>query len=377
MERIGQWAKAGAASVAAALAVGAVSLSRGMTIATAGERVFLSAVDVAGVRARPTLASAPMVSSREAPGDLERAEGAADLSTTDPADPADRADPTAPAGGPTYPMGRVEGLEPAPGTTALDTVTRWRPSPEVINPWLRPRVALPEAATAPALEVGSRDPAVRALERRLTELGYRPGEVDEYFSDSTWSAVLAFQKAEVLERSEWVDPMTWARLAAPQAWRVSNSTSFPRVEVDLDRQVVLVVFGPAHVITLNTSTGGGFTYLDSHGGWSLAETPTGSYRVYYTYDGTERAPLGTLYRPLYFYEGYAIHGSSFVPSYPDSHGCVRLSNEDQDWLFNLAPEDLEVTVHETMNPAQFFPGTGARGAPGLAPPTAPSAVLPL
>ena len=374
MERIGQWAKAGAASVAAALAVGAVSLSRGMTIATAGERVFLSAVDVAGVRARQTLASAPMVSSPEPAGELDRAEGAANPGTTDPAD---LTDPRAAAAGPTYPMGRVEGLEPATGATALDTVTRRRPSPEVINPWLRPRVALPEAATAPALEVGSRDRAVRALERRLTELGYRPGEVDEYFSDSTWSAVLAFQKAEVLERSEWVDPMTWARLAAPQAWRVSNSTSFPRVEVDLDRQVVLVVFGAAHVITLNTSTGGGYTYWDSHGGWSLAETPTGSYRVYYTYDGTERAPLGTLYRPLYFYEGYAIHGSSFVPSYPDSHGCVRLSNEDQDWLFNLAPADLEVSVHETMNPAQFFPGTGARGAPGLAPPEAASTVLPL
>ena len=33
--------------------------------------------------------------------------------------------------------------------------------------------------------------------------------------------------------------------------------------------------------------------------------------------------LGTLWRPRFFYEGYAIHGDSSVPPTPVSHGCAR------------------------------------------------------
>ena len=38
-----------------------------------------------------------------------------------------------------------------------------------------------------------------------------------------------------LERTGAMDAETWARLQAPQAWRVTNSTRYPRVEVDLER----------------------------------------------------------------------------------------------------------------------------------------------
>lgn len=231
---------------------------------------------------------------------------------------------------------------------------------DIRHPWLAPRQALPEPTIAPAVEIGSGDPAVAILEQRLTDLGYRTGDIDDFFSDSTWSALLAFQKAELLERTGAMDPATWARLAAPQAWRPTSSATYPRVEVDLERQVLLVLFGPNHVITLNTSTGGGYGYTDSWGGWSYAVTPVGNYNVYYIFDGTETVALGTLYRPLYFYEGYAIHGSPYVPSYPDSHGCVRLSNEDQDWLFKLvtttvADAAIPVTLHDTMNPTVLHP----------------------
>src|SRR5919201_735436 len=36
------------------------------------------------------------------------------------------------------------------------------------------------------------------------------------------------------------------------------------------------------------------------------------------------SPLGTLYDPMYFVGGYAIHGNPAVPPYPASHGCVRV-----------------------------------------------------
>lgn len=41
---------------------------------------------------------------------------------------------------------------------------------------------------------------------------------------------------------------------------------------------------------------------------------------------------GNMYRPVYFNNGEAIHGANFVPPYPRSKGCVRLSVAHQDAL---------------------------------------------
>jgi len=37
---------------------------------------------------------------------------------------------------------------------------------------------------------------------------------------------------------------------------------------------------------------------------------------------------------MFFYRGYALHGSNEVPGYRDSHGCIRLFTEDARWLNN-------------------------------------------
>jgi peptidoglycan hydrolase-like protein with peptidoglycan-binding domain len=259
------------------------------------------------------------------------------------------------------------------GPPVVDAVGPLAPppfSPARVNPWLRAATNLADPATAPVLGSGDTGPAVTVLEQRLTELGYRPGPVDDTFDRQTASAVLAFQKAENLERSGEVDAATWARLPAPQAWSVTATNIYPRVEVDIARQIVLVVFGPQDVRTLNTSTGGGYTYRNERGGLEVAETPIGDYRVYDAYDGTVKAPLGTLYRPLYFEGGYAIHGSPYVPSYPDSHGCVRLSNVDMDWLFDLVGKGMPVSVFDTMDPVTLFGGLADPAGPVSATPPA-------
>lgn len=35
---------------------------------------------------------------------------------------------------------------------------------------------------------------------------------------------------------------------------------------------------------------------------------------------------------MYFHKGFALHGSTDIPGYRASHGCVRLFNEDAKWL---------------------------------------------
>jgi lipoprotein-anchoring transpeptidase ErfK/SrfK len=35
---------------------------------------------------------------------------------------------------------------------------------------------------------------------------------------------------------------------------------------------------------------------------------------------------------MHFYRGYALHGSTTVPGYRASHGCIRMFIEDARWL---------------------------------------------
>ena len=95
------------------------------------------------------------------------------------------------------------------------------------------------------------------------------------------------------------------------------------VEVDLDRQLLLVAVDGRTEWVLDTSTGA-----------EPGTTPPGRYEVFRQVDGYDEGPLGTLYRPKYFYQGVAIHGYPQVPPYPASHGCVRVTNPAMDWLWS-------------------------------------------
>ena len=54
-------------------------------------------------------------------------------------------------------------------------------------------------------------------------------------------------------------------------------------------------------------------------------TPTGTFAITRCIDGWRQSSLGLLWRPNYFHGGYALHGSTSVPTYAASHGCVRLT----------------------------------------------------
>ena len=59
--------------------------------------------------------------------------------------------------------------------------------------------------------------------------------------------------------------------------------------------------------------------------------------------GFDPSPLGTLWDPMYFTGGYAVHGNPSVPPYPASHGCVRVPM----WIASLLYEtnDYGETVY--------------------------------
>ena len=115
-------------------------------------------------------------------------------------------------------------------------------------------------------------------------------------------------------------------------------------EVDLDRQLVTLWRDGQLELVTHTSSGSGETFCTPAGGCRRAVTPRGSYQVSRRIDGWRTSELGQLYNPLYFNGGIAFHGAHSVPTYPASHGCVRLPMHIAEYLPDLVPNGTPVHV---------------------------------
>ncbi|MTB73372.1 peptidoglycan-binding protein [Arsenicicoccus cauae] len=196
------------------------------------------------------------------------------------------------------------------------------------------QVALAPRAAARTLRVGSRGPAVTALQSRLNALGYSLGRVDGVYAARTRQAVMALQKVAGLPRTGVADARTQA--AASKGIRpAARSRSGHVIEIDKARQTLYVVDGGRVSRIYNVSTGNNKRYRD-RGRWVRAVTPSGGFRFWTQYgdgSGWQHGRLGSMYRPMYFNGGIAVHGSRFdIGAYPSSHGCVRIHNANMDEL---------------------------------------------
>jgi hypothetical protein len=147
---------------------------------------------------------------------------------------------------------------------------------------------------------------VRALEGRLRELHYALPHVDGYYGLDTYQAVLTFQKVQRLPWTGRVDRRVWARLQRAHVPRARYGGT--HLEVSKRRQYLLVVRGGIVAAAVHVSTG------------ATGNTPVGRWHVYRKTPGWD----WVLWYPMYFFRGFAIHGYPSVPSYPASHGCVRV-----------------------------------------------------
>jgi lipoprotein-anchoring transpeptidase ErfK/SrfK len=95
------------------------------------------------------------------------------------------------------------------------------------------------------------------------------------------------------------------------------------VEVDVDRQVLLIINEVGNVKTLPVSTGNDKPFVVD-GQTSIAYTPRGRFVVYDKTYGWEDGVLGSVYYANYITGGVAIHGYETVPPTPASHGCIRI-----------------------------------------------------
>jgi N-acetylmuramoyl-L-alanine amidase len=177
-----------------------------------------------------------------------------------------------------------------------------------------------------ALTEGDVGDNVHDLQARLRALRYDVGAVNGWFGSDTAHAVTAFQKAQGLPPTSVVDDATSAALAHPRQPLARHRSPGAAIEVDLTRQVLLLVVDGHVDRILDTSTGSGARYIDSTGRVARAITPRGHFHVLTVDFGWVLAPLGRLYDPASFTAtGIAVHGADVVPPKPASHGCARVT----------------------------------------------------
>ena len=188
---------------------------------------------------------------------------------------------------------------------------------------------------------------IKEAEQRLSDLGYWTGPIDGRLDAASQSALIAFQK---WERRTVTGGLTFDELAA-----IRNSTSpkarepgYEHVEVDVDRQVLLVINEQGAVKVLPVSTGSGKQFIDEDQ-TSVAYTPRGRFIVYEKKSGWEHGPLGSLYFANYISGGVAIHGSRNVPTQPETHGCIRVPVFAARQLSELMPVGTIVLVYDKIS----------------------------
>ena len=164
---------------------------------------------------------------------------------------------------------------------------------------------------------------LKKAEARLAEMGYRPGQVDGVITDNTRKALTVFQKWENRKLTGQLNRKEFDAIMSADA-PAARDSGYRHVEVDLDRQVLLLTDDDGAVTNIVPVSTGSNRQYNENGIRGLAYTPTGRFRIYAKISGWRKSPLGLLYYPSYFSDGLAIHGNPSVPNSPQSHGCVRI-----------------------------------------------------
>ena len=176
------------------------------------------------------------------------------------------------------------------------------------------------------------------VEQQLKDLGYPVGAVDGVQNAASRRALCAWRRLEgrtahrgKIEPAEFDAILKTRRL--PKVSRTSR-------HVVIDRTCQVLTYRKdgrvRRVFPVSTGRPG-------------KETPAGVYSVYRKRAGWHTSTLypanePNMYNTMYFNGPVAMHGSTKVPTYPASSGCVRLRPKHADFLFPRVPLRMRVEV---------------------------------
>lgn len=161
-----------------------------------------------------------------------------------------------------------------------------------------------------SIKRGGKGVAVRIIQSKLARLKYVVSG-DGVFDDALGRALLAFRKVNRMSRVQSAGPAVGKLLARNRGgFKGKYPKAGRHIEVSIARQVMAMYEGKKLARVYHVSTGAGGT-----------PTIRGRFHVYMKTPGTNAKGMVD---SSYFIRGYAIHGFASVPTYPASHGCVRV-----------------------------------------------------
>jgi lipoprotein-anchoring transpeptidase ErfK/SrfK len=184
---------------------------------------------------------------------------------------------------------------------------------------------------APVAGPGSSGMFVSLIQSRLAALDYAVPQ-DGVYDELTQNAVLAYRKVRNWPRIFTLDSaVVNGLLTGVGTFQVRYPKDGRHVEADLTDQTLALINGSKVYRIYPISSG-------------KPSTPTvlGRFSVYrrtpgYLSDG--------MYYSNFFYTGYAIHGYDPSPTYPASHGCLRLPIDEAIDVYNWIVLGTRVDVY--------------------------------
>jgi len=187
------------------------------------------------------------------------------------------------------------------------------------------------SVVAPAAGFGTRSPFVALVQQKLAALGYAVPKSGVY-DGGTGRAIEAYRKVLGVARLQTLDAGVVDKLLRGQGrFKVRYPQHGRHVEANLSQQVLALIENGKVFRAYTTSSG-------------AAVTPTvlGTYRFYWKDPGTNEKGM---VHSSYFIRGYAIHGYASVPTYPASHGCLRVPIPDAWNIFNWVRVGDQIDVY--------------------------------
>ena len=121
--------------------------------------------------------------------------------------------------------------------------------------------------------------------------------------------------------------------------------STPRIEVDIDRQVAFVVAGDGTTKIINVSSGNEKALRPTAGRDGRGAHATGSYEIERGSTASASPRSARCTGRCTSRAASRCTARSNVPGYPASHGCVRTTNPDQDFVFDTLPNGAQVEIY--------------------------------
>ena len=228
------------------------------------------------------------------------------------------------------------------------------------------------------LVLGDRGEDVKRMQQRLKDIGFDPNLIDGDFGYQTLQAVWAFQKLVMrIPISGVKDEFT------PEMWEVAqrdglivprrpNAQTDTHVEVYLPEQVLIVFKQDRPTLVTHISSGDNKPWCEEvtidpgedgnlngkepikRGICGESVTPAGLFYFYNRRSGTRESKLGTMWNPVYFNGGIAVHGAAQLPNAPASHGCVRIPMHVSEYFQTLVAYGDRVYVFDGVKePEQY------------------------